>query len=334
MVGAFHPWVALSRRMARARESQAIAVLTVPDSILIAYMRAARFNRIWVSSDAAERHLADRALRPESFAPPRRLRKDVSLTVERYQGWPLYKIAPAAGPPRGTVIYAHGGGWVNEIAVQHWHLSAQIAARATATVLVPIYPLIPLGDAAQVVGAVTELAAQSLATGPLCLAGDSAGGQIALSAAMLLRDRHSASAARTILISPGLDATLSNPRVSEVEPTDPWLGRPGIRVFAERWRGSLRLEDPLVSPLFGDLRGLGPITLFSGTRDILNPDAQELARRAAAAGIELDYHERPGMVHVYPLLPTAEGRAARRLIIDQTRAAIGVGVSGALGAPA
>jgi acetyl esterase/lipase len=298
-----------------------VPALTIPEPVLVAYLRAARFKHVWAHTDAAERHLADRALRPKAYAPPRRLRADVSLAVSRHLGWPLYRITPITAEPRGTVIYAHGGGWVNEIALQHWQLCARIAAAAETTVLVPIYPLIPLGTAAEVVGGVTELAAHALQDGPLVLAGDSAGGQIALSSALALKDRHGAQATRTILISPGLDATLSNPRIAAVEPTDPWLARPGIRVFTESWRGSLALTDPLISPLYGDLAGLGPITLFTGTRDILNPDARELVGRAGAAGVELDYHERPGLVHVYPLLPTAEGRLARRLIVEQISAA-------------
>ncbi len=295
---------------------------TLPDPVMVAFLKAARYNRVWTDTVAAERHLADRTLRPQAYGPPARLRKDVALSVMHYRGWPLYTITPLGPQPSGTVIYAHGGGWVNQIAPQHWNLCAQIAARASTTVLVPIYPLIPDGTAAEVVGGVVDLAAQALQTGPLCLAGDSAGGQIALSSALALRDRHRGRAARTILISPGLDSTLTNPEIAKVEPSDPWLGQPGIRVFAERWRGALALDDPLISPIYGELGGLGPITVFTGTRDILNPDARVLAARAEAAGVALDFHEKPGLVHVYPLLPTVEGRAARRLIIDQIRAAL------------
>jgi acetyl esterase/lipase len=297
-------------------------VPVIPNQVVNAFLKLARYNRIWVDTGAAERHLEQRTLRPRAYGPPKRLRTDVSLSVSRHRGWPLYRIAPRGGPSTGTVIYAHGGGWVNEIAVQHWRLSARIAAHASTTVLIPIYPLIPAGTAAEVVTGVADLAAEALANGPLCLAGDSAGGQIALSGAQALRDLHQGAAARTILISPGLDATLTNPEIARVEPSDPWLGQPGIRVFAERWRGGLALDDPIVSPVYGDLTGLGPITLFTGTRDILNPDARVLRDRAQTAGVELDYHERDGLVHVYPLLPTAEGRGARSLIVEQISAAL------------
>jgi acetyl esterase/lipase len=294
---------------------------TLPESVIVALMKAARYNKVWSDTGAAEAHLLDRTLRPEGYGPPKRLRKDVAVVREHYRGWPLYRITPTQTAPSGTVIYAHGGGWVNQIVAPHWNLCARIAARAATTVLVPIYPLIPEGTAAEVVGAVADLAAEVGATGPLVLAGDSAGGQIALSAALALRDRHHATAARTILISPGLDATLSNPEIARVELTDPWLGQPGIRVFTERWRGELPLDDPLISPVYGDPHGLGPITLFTGTRDILNPDARVFRDRAEAAGVTLDFREEVDLLHVYPLLPTATGRAARAAIVEQVRAA-------------
>ncbi|MDF2443616.1 MAG: hypothetical protein JWR01_1819, partial [Subtercola sp.] len=106
-----------------------------------------------------------------------------------------------------------------------------------------------------------------------------------------------------------------NPRIPEVQPTDPWLATPGGKVLAELWRGDRDLLDPVVSPLAGDLAGLGPITMFSGTRDVLNPDAHLLVEKAAAAGVELDFHEGEGQVHVYPLLPTEVGRLARADIV-------------------
>ena len=56
------------------------------------------------------------------------------------------------------------------------------------------------------------------------------------------------------------------------------------------------------------------MALFSGTHDIHNPDACDFAARAKDGGVSLDYHEEPCAQHVYPLLPTAEGAAARTLI--------------------
>ncbi|WP_253861538.1 alpha/beta hydrolase fold domain-containing protein [Mycobacterium asiaticum] len=271
-------------------------------------------DKPYASAESAHAHLELRAQHPQPFGPPPRLRPKVTLQLERRSGWPIYTLTPKADPPERTVIYLHGGGWVNEIAVPHWELAAQIAAKAHATVIIPIYPLIPFASAAEVLPVIVDIAAQHPG---VCLVGDSAGGQIALSSALSLRDEHGMVCPSTILISPILDVSLSNPLIDEVEPSDPWLGRDALRVFADRWRGDLPVDDPRVSPLAADLAGLGPLSIFSGTRDILNPDARLLAEKAAAAGLNVDYREQAGLLHVYPLLPAPEGRAARAVIVER-----------------
>lgn len=276
-------------------------------------------TRAYASADNARAHLAGRELRPQPYGPPARLRQDVAVEVQRRFGWPIYTVTPASGLPTGAVVYLHGGGWVNEISTQHWQLVTEIAADARAKVIVPIYPLVPFATAAEVMPTLVQLVAEAVASGcdRVCLAGDSAGGQMALSAALLLRDEHDVVIPQTVLISPVLDLSLSNPDIAAVD--DPWLGRDGLLVFADCWRGDLSLGDPRVDPLAADLSGLGALTVFSGTRDILNPDARLLAEKAGAAGVAVDYHEEPGLLHVYPLSPTPEGRAARRIIVERLR---------------
>lgn len=289
-------------------------MVTVPSSLIAPALRLMRANRTFVTADGARRRVRERELRPVSYGPPR-LRRDVRVQVTREE-WPIYTITPRGGTPIGSVVYVHGGGWVNEIVGQHWQLAAQIAAEANTTVTVPIYPLVPFGTAVIAATGVVDLVRRTLDRyGSTSLAGDSAGGQIALSSALVLRDEHNIVLPRTVLISPALDLSWSNPRIPAVQPSDPWLATPGGRVLADLWRGDRDVLDPIVSPLMGELTGLGPITLFSGSRDVLNPDAHLLVERAAAAGVDLDFHEHPGQLHVYPLLPTAVGRAARAQIV-------------------
>ncbi|SMG23599.1 alpha/beta hydrolase fold domain-containing protein [Agreia pratensis] len=120
-------------------------MVTVPSGIVAPALRLARANRTFVSADEARRHVRARSLRPTSYAPPGRLHPDVRVDVAEHGGWPVYTVAPRIGTPVGSLVYVHGGGWVNQIVSQHWHLAAQIAAEANTTVTVPIYPLIPFG---------------------------------------------------------------------------------------------------------------------------------------------------------------------------------------------
>lgn len=307
-------------------------MLCIPDRAVPPLFRLIRANRYYRSADGARRRLREAALRPSSYGPPRWLRRDVRVDVDQDRHWPVYTVTPlttprtrttAAARPVGGVVYLHGGGWVNEIRPQHWTLVAEVAAETGVAVTVPIYPLVPYGTAAQTRDRVVELVRNSTTVyGPTCLMGDSAGGQIALSAALTLRD-DGLVLPQTVLISPALDLTWSNPRIPEVQPSDPWLGREGGLVFAEVWRGDLPLTDPAVSPLFGDLSGLGPLTVFVGTRDILNPDAHLLVSKAHESGVDVELHEGLGQVHVYPFLPTRQGREARQTIKETVGVAVG-----------
>lgn len=294
--------------------------LLLPDAVVPIALRVMRANRTFVTAAGASRRIRERELRPVPYGPPSRLRSGIRVEVEHIGGWPVYTILPSK--VRGAVVYVHGGAWVNEIAPQHWHLAARIAAEASTAVIVPIYPLIPFGTAREARDEVAALVRRSIDRyGSTCLAGDSAGGQIALSTTLALRD-DAVVLPRTVLISPALDLSWSNPRIPLVQPTDPWLATPGGKVLAERWRGELDLLDPAVSPLFGDLTGLGALTVFTGTRDVLNPDAHLLSEKARAAGVPFELCEVAGQVHVYPLVPTRAGRDAQRHLVDIVRSAV------------
>lgn len=296
-------------------------------SVLPPLLRLLRRSDVFRDPEAMRRRVADLRLRPVAYAPPRRLRRDVHLSVDDRSGWPVYLVTPVA--PAGQVVYLHGGAWTGEISPWHWRFVARLAAEAQVSVTVPIYPLAPTGTAGTVVPRAADLV-QALVdrygADRVSLAGDSAGGQIALSAALVLRDRGVAPLRRVALVAPALDLRLTNPEIDRVEPTDPWLARPGVHVVADLWRGDLPLTDPVVSPVLGDLTGLGPLTVVCGTRDICAPDARLLVDRGRAAGLEVDALFAEGLVHVYPLLPVPEAAEARRLLVR------GIAVTGAAAA--
>jgi len=154
------------------------------------------------------------------------------------------------------------------------------------------------------------------------VAGDSAGGQIALSTALMLRDEGRAGPDLTVLIAPALDSRLTNPDITAIELVDPWLGVEGTRVFVEAWRGDLPVEDPRVSPLFGDMTGLGPVTVYCGTVDIVDPDVRLLVAKLREAGVPVAHHEGHDLIHAYPLLPIREGAQARRAIVREVAQAV------------
>jgi len=291
-----------------------------------AIMRLRGSKRIYAS---AARTLADvdrLKRRPEPFAPPFGYDTELTITLERQGEWPVYTVAPHGGDGARRVLYTHGGTWIHEISPRHWMLIRALVFETGATFTVPIFPGAPVGTAAVVVPWVADLLAGLIAlAGPdrVTAMGDSAGGAITLSAVQLLRDRQTAGPGRTILISPAIDLRFVDPRIAEIEPRDPALSVPGPRAAAELWRGGLSIEDPLVSPLLGDLARLGPISLFCGSRDICYPDSLTLAAKASEAGVDIEFHDEKDLLHVYPLMPVPEARRARAVMAARILASVG-----------
>jgi acetyl esterase/lipase len=153
------------------------------------------------------------------------------------------------------------------------------------------------------------------------LVGYSSGGNIVLAIAPTLRGRSLPQPRQLVLISPALDASKSNPAIASVARYDRVLSVAGSTASTQLYIGELDSKDPLVSPLYADLTGLAPMLVFSGTRDIHNPDARDFVAGAKDAAVSVDYHEQPGAQHVYPLLPTAEGASARTIITALVRKA-------------
>ncbi len=274
-------------------------------------------KRQYSTAEATLRRMSQLQVRPSRFAPPPFLR-GVDISRSTIDGWPVYEVAPRTGAAPRRALYLHGGAYVFEIAAQHWMLVAQLAVATGTRFTVPIYPLAPAATADTIVAGASALASaliESVGAEKVTIMGDSAGGGMALAVAMRIRDTQpDGTQPRTILISPWLDISGTDPQLAIIAPRDPWLAVPGSHAAGVVYRGDLAEDDPTVSPLFGDFSGLGPITMLSGTRDILNADARRLVRRARAENIPLDYHEATDMIHVWVLLPIPEARSARAVI--------------------
>lgn len=299
------------------------------DSVALPAVR----GRSWTVRDVQAR-VAARAANPEVVQAPRWLGRFVRHTVTDRAGWSTHEIIGPAGrsgggyaPPPVTVLYLHGGGYVEQMVVWHWLLVARLARDVPARLVVPVYPLAPRGVAAHVVPTAADLLEElsgrtRAAGGRLVLMGDSAGGGLALASAQVARDRGQAQPHRIVLISPWLDVTMTHPDQPALARTDGMLRLDGLAEAGRHYAGALDPADPRVSPLNGTLTGLAPLTALCGTHDVLLPDSRRLAARAAEAGVEIDYHEAPGLPHCYPLAPIPEATAARATLVTACRAAL------------
>jgi acetyl esterase/lipase len=255
-------------------------------------------------------------------APPPGIRRRCVVAHRPINGRDVYVVRSrraATGPSEHAVIYLHGGAYTSEIVKEHWALIAHLAEQTGQDVHVPIYGLAPRHHALEALKLVTDLIGDLSAAGRRCyLAGDSAGGGLALLAAQAVATDPERPVAGLTVLAPWLDLTMTNPGIPAVERIDPWLTRAGLHPIAAAWAGAESLTDPRLSPLYGPLTGLPPLQVLVGTRDITVPDCRALRDRVGA-GTELTYHEEPGAIHVYPLLPVPEARAGRAAIVDHIR---------------
>ena len=123
-------------------------------------------------------------------------------------------------------------------------------------------------------------------------------------------------ASRQVLISPGLDMSLANPQIRELEKIDPWLAIEGGMEALRLCAPGIALDDWRVSPLYGDLSVLPRTLIMTGTRDLLSADAAIFAEKARAQGVDVDLVVEEGMIHVWPLIDMPEARTARDRIVD------------------
>jgi acetyl esterase/lipase len=286
-----------------------------PSMRLVSLLLPALRNKpIMVSERRTRRNIAQSA--GARFAePPRAYRREFRLAWQRLGPLRALVVEPRGAASARSLVWLHGGGYIHQFEHAHWWLVASLVRELGVRVIAPDYALAPAGTAARAVDEVTAVLEQVTAADGAApvLAGDSAGGGLALSLALRLRGS-AVDPAHLLLVAPWLDVTLRHPEVPAFERRDPSLAATGLRIAGRLWAGALDPANPLVSPAFADdYSGLPPTSLVLGTRDLLYPDARDFQASARAAGIDLASFTASDGFHVFlaaSRLP--EARAARR----------------------
>jgi len=269
------------------------------------------------------------------------LRLDFEVCSSDEYSFPFYCLTPPQWDRKRTVLYLHGGGNVNEATKTHWFFLIRTAVRARARIVMPQYPLAPeysCADALEMIREVYEKILETTSSDHVFLMGDSAGGGLTLSSAMLFRDLGLPGPRCLVMISPALEFGVSDsefqPEIPNIEKLDPMLSFGSFSTILEKWRGPFSPGDWHAEPLFGDLEGLPPMTIFIGTSDILSLGARAFLKKVSKLNEEkekrsreglkneqapkrlilLEYREFPEMFHCWPLIPLPESREARNEI--------------------
>jgi epsilon-lactone hydrolase len=241
---------------------------------------------------------------------------DVSVTPRTLGGLPaLETLTPGADDSR-VLLYLHGGAYVIGSARDYLTLSAALGRAAgcrTVSIdyrLAPEHPFPAAVDDA--LAAWRALLAEGVPPHRIVIAGDSAGGGLALALLLAARDAGLPLPAAALLLSPWADLACDSPSMTTRAAADPALRREGLLAMAAHYLRGLSPTNPLASPLHADLTGLPPLLVQVGTAEILLDDSLRLAARAAQADVSLTLAVWPQMVHVWHffafMLP--EGQAA------------------------
>lgn len=228
------------------------------------------------------------------------------VTVEALTlgGRPAERSTPERVDGPGTVLYLHGGAYVSGSLNTHRALSGRLALATARPVVALDYRLGPehpfpaaVDDA---VAAAEELAADGQ---PLAVAGDSAGGGLALATLVALRDRGAVHPVAGWLISPWADLTQSGATYDTRVDVDPMLSREGLTEAAGEYLGAGDPTHPLASPMLADLSGLPPVRIDVGDDEVLLDDSVVTGHRIEEAGGAAQVVVWPQMIHVFPAFP-------------------------------
>jgi acetyl esterase/lipase len=222
----------------------------------------------------------------------------------------------ARGVPMRTILYCHGGGYYFCSPASHRPLVFALAARSGARTFSLDYRLAPehpfpaaLDDA---LAAYRRLLADGTAAESIVIAGDSAGGGLALATLVALRDAGDPLPAAGVLFSPWTDLAVTGGTIESNDGADPMFCGAAIGRAAQFYVGCSDPTHPYLSPLYADFSGLPPLLIQASSTEVLLDDARRAAERARAAGVSVECEIWPKMPHVWqlwtPFVPEA-GRA-------------------------
>lgn len=229
-------------------------------------------------------------------------------------GIPVTRTQCQHSDPGRILLYLHGGAYIIGSPDTHRGLTGHLALASGTTVIAPDYRLAPenpfpagLDDAYEVYRALLD---DGHDPARIAFAGDSAGGGLALSLALKLKNEGLPLPGSMTVFSPWTD--LSNSRLHHPV-TEPLLQERWINKAATLYCGPESRTNPLISPVFGDLRGLPPLLIQVGSEEILLNDAERLASAARKAGVEVTLEIFNSLWHVFQIHAGQLDRATRAL---------------------
>jgi len=254
--------------------------------------------------------------------------EDIDVTPVSIHGVPAQILEPPAFDADRALLYLHGGGYVYGSLVSHAHMVGELARAGRCRALQLDYrraPEHPYPAAVEdACSAYRFLLEQGYAHDRIVFIGDSAGGGLVLCTLIALREARMALPAAAVCLSPWVDLLATGESYRTRVGVDPLVQRKVVDEVSSLYLNGQDPKTPTASPIYADLRGLPPLLIQVGEREILFSDSEMLAEKARAAGVEVTFEEWPEMVHVWHLhyQRLSDGHAAiariGRFVIEKT----------------
>ena len=231
--------------------------------------------------------------------------KEITLREQIIEGIKAEWHIPENTDNSRIIMYVHGGGYVSGSCSDHRGVVSKFAKATGYSTLIHEYRLAPehpfpaaLDDSVKIYQC---LLTSGYKAENIIIAGESAGGGLCLAILLALKERNITLPKAAVAISPWTDLTCSSDSYKTKNnvspaPINSWT------VFSTYYIGNNNAANPLISPLFGDLKGLPPIFINSAVDDELFEDGEKFYQKAKLAGVDITFRAGHGMIHCYPLL--------------------------------
>lgn len=268
-----------------------LTAATLPD-----YLQQRAASRMGLS-------LADRRIAVDENAITFPTDPDIQIGAVEAGGVPSeWQVPPGAEGGR-CLLYFHGGGYVFGSATSHRHLTSKLAQLAGMRCLSVSYRLAPENPYPAAVedamAAYRWLLDQGISAQDIAVAGDSAGGGLAVALMLKAREDGLPLPAAALLFCPWTDMACNRPSYTSRAAIDPSITQQGILESASAYMNGADITSPLASPVYADLSGLPPCLVQVGEREVLVDDARDLVAGMRRVGTTAELEVWDGMVHVW-----------------------------------
>lgn len=251
----------------------------------------------------------------DSVPPPTRLFNKYDIETAIIDGSKVYTLSVKDQIPTDTIYYLHGGGFACGLSLIHWEIITYFADNLGYKIIIPDYSLIPKSDYIEIYDFILNLYKEiAKSKGRLFIVGDSAGASLVLGLSQLIDKEKLRKPDHLIMISPWMDVAMTNTEIEELQPIDPSLDCDGLK-YAGQVYSMGDLQNPLVSPIYGDYQDASPMTLIVGTLDLLYPDCHKFNEICKEKGVNLSFYKYENMVHLFPLFNIPQAKEAKEIMI-------------------